>query len=193
MTKETSDKSSKQHKYLWGIRYDALYRCRLSVLYNRKRERFFDLCDGLTKSAALIFGSAAFAFASAGAPLFGQIASSVVAVTAAFSLVIGYAAKARHHASLAEQFKRIEPDVLLGGERDFTEDQINKWNADIATVESGEPLSLPVVVLICENELHIADKRGKVVELPLWKRFIGQFIYLNYDQGKLPHREVCAI
>lgn len=158
--------------YLWGKRHSALYGCALSSRYHRSRERFFDYLDRAANAAALIGGSAAFASAS-DADLV-RAASAFVTFAAIISLVFAFAAKARRHASMAEQYKRIEADILRIGDFDYTEEQVNSWLARIAETEATEAPTLRTLVSLCQNDLAIAaNQPEKVIEQPWLKRLLA--------------------
>lgn len=100
-----------------------LYRSQLSAQYHRRRERFYDWLHRASLAVALFSGSTA--FAAAAHPMIVQMASTAVALATTVALVFGFSDKARLHAQLAEQFKRIEADVYRAGDYDYTEAQVN--------------------------------------------------------------------
>ncbi len=104
MSEDTDD-------YLWKKRYEALYRAQLSVLYHRKRERFFAFWDRAVTAVAIVGGSAA--FAGLGGPDLVRWAAAVVAVTSTMGLVYGLAERARRHGDLARQFLSELPALGL--------------------------------------------------------------------------------
>lgn len=159
--------------YLWGRRHSILYRIELSVLYHRKRERFFDFVDKADKSISVIGGSAA--FASLGGPEAIKVFAALVAVSATLSLVFGFGEKARRHADHAARFRELESDVISKGERDFTEADLNTWEAKTRSLEITEPAALSTLVVLCQNELAISQGQPQqVVNLPLYKRVLAQ-------------------
>lgn len=167
--------SDAQADHLWAQRHQVLYRCQLSTRYHRRRERFFDWMDRATNAVALIAGSAA--FAGAANPQSVQIAAVAVTGAAAFSLVFGFADKARRHSALAEGYKRTEADVFRAGDYDFTEAQLNGWRARIAEIEAGEPPALRPLVVLCQNDIAVAANQMKLVtKLPLHHRLLAHFV-----------------
>lgn len=160
--------------YIWEKRHDVLYRCALSSRYHRRRERFFDLLDRATNAAALIGGSAAFA-AAADTSLV-KVAGAAVACTGALALVFSFADKARRHASLAEDYKRVESEIMRCGDFDYTETQVNAWRSRIAEIESVEPPTLRTMVSLCQNDIALAaNQPEKVIPQPFIKRVLAPF------------------
>ena len=161
--------------HLWGLRDEALYRARLSALYHRRREGFFDTIGKLTQATALFAGSSAFAMATD--PGAVQIASTIVAGVTALSLVFGFSGKARRHAELAGQFKHIEAEIHSVGEYDYTEEQINGWRAEVSRIEASEPPALATLVGICQNRLARAGgHEDKIVPISWHRSLIAHFV-----------------
>ena len=160
--------------HLWEERYQVLYRSRLSSMYHRRRERFYDWMDRTSTAVALFAGSAA--FASATNPHIVQIAGAIVTFAAAVSLVFGFADKARRHATLAESYKRIEAEVYRVGDYDYTEAQINAWRSMIAQAETNEPPILRPLVILCQNDIAVSSNQlDKVSKLAWHKRLLAHF------------------
>lgn len=174
--------SDEQADHLWGLRHRALYRCRLSTLYHRRRERFFDWLDKANNAVALIGGSAA--FAAAADPAAVSIAALAVTVAGAMALVFGLAEKARRHAALAESYKRIEAEIVRAGEYDFTEAQVNGWLARVAETEGAEPPPLRPLVVLCQNDIAVSSNQlDKVTELPAYQRWLAQWVDFEVNAG----------
>lgn len=179
--------SDAQRDHLWELRHAALYRCQLSTRYHRRRERFFDWMDRAANAAALIGGSAAFAAATQ--PGLVRWAALVVAAASIGALVFGLADKARRHAALAENFKRVEADILRAGDYDYTEPQVNAWRAQLAEIEAGEPPVLRPLVVLCQNDIAAAaGQHERVTALPWYKRVLGQWVdfEVNNTNGCAP-------
>ncbi|MGB5833049.1 MAG: hypothetical protein WBG92_13795 [Thiohalocapsa sp.] len=160
--------------YLWNRREDVLYRTELGTLYHRKRERFLAFWDRTITAIAIILGSAA--FANLGGPELTKLAAAIIAATATIGLVFGLADSARRHSNLAQQFLDLEARVLRQGERDFTEDHVNQWDAEIREIESAEPAARGALVVACQNE--IAGRRSQpesIAPLGWWRRLTKQF------------------
>lgn len=148
--------------HLWAKRHEVLYRVELSALYHQKRERFFEACDKLAKAVAVIGGSVSLARLG-GADLMLFVAAAIT-LTSTLSLVFGLSDRARRHASLASDFRRLEADIVARGERDFTESDIGAWCARERTLEASEPPALGNLVRICQNELAVAQNQPEKVK-----------------------------
>jgi hypothetical protein len=160
--------------YLWQKRYDVLYRAQLSVLYHRRRERFFAFWDRTVTAVAIAGGSAA--FAGLGGPDYVKGAAALVALTSTVGLVFGLAERARRHSELARQFLGLEASILRVGERDFTEVQVAQWTAESREIEAAELPTLGLLVLDCQNTL--AQARGElsaIHSLTGWQRLTMHF------------------
>mgnify|MGYP001810027995 CR=1 FL=1 len=161
--------------YLWDRRWKIINRAQLSTLYHRKRERFFDFWDRFIKGVAIIGGSAA--FARLGSPDVTAYAAGLVAVSSTFSLVFGLSERARRHSDLARQFIMLEADITAKGEREFTEPDINRWDAKVREIEAAEPPAHRALVITCQNELAIAHNQGESVHpLGWWQRSLRHFV-----------------
>src|SRR4051812_12802777 len=104
---ETAGASDALEQHLWDRRHAVVYKIRLSVLYHLKRERFFDLTDKLMSIVVAVSATA-----SVGVLLkqVEQLELWVSAATAVFALVpviFNPAEKARKHAHLASEFRRL--------------------------------------------------------------------------------------
>lgn len=185
---EVGGMSEAQRDFLWDVRDHVLYRSGLATRYHRRRERFFDILDRATRAVALIGGSAAFAAAAKQIEL-AQWAGLIVAVAGALALVFGFGEKARRYSGLAEAYKRLEADVLRVGAYDYTEEQVNEWRARVAEIESGEPPPLRVLVVLCQNDIAVAlNQPGKVTNLPLWKRVLGQVMDFEINEKSVDEK-----
>ncbi|KWE95260.1 hypothetical protein WL80_08755 [Burkholderia ubonensis] len=160
-------------------RHDLLYRCLLSRIYHQKRERFFDMCDGLTKVVALVGGAASIARIASTEQL--SIFGAVITLSSALSLVVGYAKRARTHADLAKAFGDLEARIVAEGS--LSNERINQCQAEMLRIEMGEPRTLGALVRICQNE--IAAARGKhqdIRRVSLWQRLFAHL----YDFDMAP-------
>ena len=80
-------------------------RIEISILYHRKRERFFALCDRVAKACALVSGTAAFQALRSSTDHDGNTWALVIVLAftlpSLLSLCFGWGDMARKHASLA--------------------------------------------------------------------------------------------
>ena len=139
----TYEFDSSTDDFLWGERQYVQYRLDLSVRYHRKRERFFALCDRLSKAVSLIAGTAAFSTLLPDARD-KSIAGLFVALGAMPALVLSWSDKARLHADLAQKFLALNAEIVKVGKRKFTEDQLNDWHSRVLGVEASAPPTLSV-------------------------------------------------
>jgi hypothetical protein len=131
--------------------WDLLWSIRLSALYHLKRERFLDGVDKAAKFVSALGGAAAFSQIKDNANL-GMVFVGFITVISCLSLVYGPASKARKHAELARDFRRLEADVMTPGAA-ITREQINKFTGQRLSLEASEPASLGALVTQCHNEL----------------------------------------
>ncbi|MDK3025594.1 hypothetical protein QO239_23650 [Cupriavidus taiwanensis] len=166
---------------VWASRHQLLCRCWISRIYHQKRERFYDMCDALTKAISVIGGTAAVS-KLAGAD-FMVLAGAAITVTSTASLVLGYAKKARSHADLAKAFTDLEARIV--GKGVFDEAQANAFQAEIVKIEIAEPRSLGALVRICQNELAFAQGHPDMVKpVRLWQRLFAHFY--DFDLSAAP-------
>jgi hypothetical protein len=164
--------------YLWNRRHSTVYRMELSSCYHRKRERFFDIADKLTKAIAIVGGSVAFANVANASAL--AIAGITVALTSTLALVFGFADRAKRHSELARNFHQLEAEIVRRGERDFTEEDLNSWDERVRLLEASEPPALDALVVVCQNEIAVAQgQKDKVVPLPPYVRVLAHFLPLS--------------
>lgn len=158
---------------IWKRRHDALYLAKLGHLYHRKRERFFDQCDKLTKSATVVFGASLLAAELRSfTPWIGMLVSTL----GLLALVYGYTDKKQKHKELADSCMSLVGNIELKGISNYSEQDTNAWLEDIAKLNSKEPPALGTLVVICQNELALADgKKGAVVHIARFKRIFANW------------------
>jgi len=127
----------------------------LRVLMNRmyymERQRIFEFREGFIKAISIVAGSVALAKVANQDVL--QFCAAVITLASTISLVFGYGNKARESVKLSTEWANLEHDIDLIGERDFTEDHINIWQARCNEIESGEP---PANIGLLEKCYHRA-------------------------------------
>lgn len=164
--------------YLWGKRHEVIYRAELSALYHQKRERFFELFDKLTKAASLIGGSAA--LWKIGNPKMIAAAAVLITSSSALSLVLSFSERSKRHAELSRNFRQLLAEIENAGETGFTEVQVCEWASAARRIEATEPPALGLLVVICQNELSVAQGQPeKVVKVGWFKRMAANFIDLD--------------
>ena len=162
MQPENTTEAPDTWNLLWGIR--------LSALYHLKRERFLDGVDKAAKFVSAVGGAAAFSQIKENASL-GMVFVGFITVVSCLSLVYSPAAKARKHAELARDFRRLEADVMTPGAA-ITQEQVNKFIAQRLSLEASEPASLGALVTQCHNELCGSyGQKTQITPLPWRHRF----------------------
>lgn len=170
-----TSQSFKETPSAWGL----LWALRLSALYHLKRERFLDGADKAAKAVTALGGAAAFSQLK-DQPAFGMWVVGFITVVSTLSLVYGASAKARKHAELARDFRRIESEVLAVGPQ-ITPAQITRFEAQRVSLESSEPAALGALVTQCHNELCEAHGlHDCITPLPFWHRVFKN--WLDIDQ-----------
>jgi hypothetical protein len=157
----------------WSRRHEVLYMAKLGFLYHRKRERFFDVCDKVTKSLTVVFGASLLAaeFRTI-TPLIGLSVSAI----SLLALVFGYTDKKQRHKELADAHMELQSKIEATGRTNFTEQDTNAWHSELAKLNIKEPPTLGTLVVICQNEIAIAEgKRGSVVPISSFKMLFANW------------------
>lgn len=155
-----------------------LWSVRLSALYHLKRERFLDGMDKTAKAVSAIGGAAAFSQLKDHAT-FGLWVVGFITLVSTLSLVYGPSAKARRHAELARDYKRLEAEIILVGTV-ISEAQIAKYDSQRVCLEASEPASLGALTTQCHNELceAIGDK-SQITPIPFWHWFFKNWFDID--------------
>jgi len=107
------------------------------------------------------------------------VVAALITITSTFSLVFGLSDRARRHASLAADFRRLEAEILAKGERDFTEADIGSWASRERVLEASEPPSLGNLVRICQNELAVAQSHPENIrKVGFWRHLFAHWLDL---------------
>ena len=154
MSSTAVPKNDVEEGWLWDKREGILTRAELSTLYHRKLERVLSRTDRLIKLLSLIGGSAAIARVATTDVIVAI--GLTIAIANGLGLVMAFADRSRKHAELASSFKLLEREIVAAGERDFTERDLNQWEASLREIEAGEPPDLSALVRICQNEQALA-------------------------------------
>lgn len=159
--------------YAWNEWLSLTNRCDLSALYNRKRERFFVLCDRWSKIFSLIASGAAFSSFLASSEQ-KAIAAVVVSAVTLSSLLFSWSDKARLHGELAQRYLALRAEISRIGKREFTEKDLGNWEAEISIIEQLEPPILSAVLAECNN--HIASREyesEKIIKLSVRQKIFA--------------------
>jgi hypothetical protein len=158
----------------WQTRFDIVYKCRLSALYHRKRERFFSLLDKLTTTFALIAGAGAMTDLMPSAQYKAVAGAIVVAVTLP-GIVFSWADKSRIYALLAAKFIALEAEIEGSGVLDTP--ALNKYKERSLIFEMEEPPQLSALTRVCQNEISLATGNlANIKKLTLCEKYFSQFL-----------------
>jgi hypothetical protein len=158
----------------FDLQWQLLWRVRLSNLYHLKRERFLDGADKISKALSALGGAAAFTQIRS-SPDIGLWITGFIAVVATLSLVYSTASKARKHAELARDFKRLEAEITDYG-AEISMMLLAKFESKYLGVESSEPATLGALTTHCHNQLSSAyEKYDQITPLPWY-----QSIFMNW-------------
>lgn len=175
-------------------RYGVLHRVQLAVRYHNKRERFFDGADRLITAVTALAATAAVASlaqkvggsgagSSAGWP--ELTLTAITAALSAFAVAYAPGSKARLHAQLASDFRKVWADCVGAGE-DWEMKQCDGFEAKALQAEVGEPPALGALILQCENEIAVAE--GQPERIRVLTRRQRWFMHLwNFDTTSCPY------
>lgn len=148
--------------------------------------------DRFAKLVSFMGGAAAFMFIQQSAPAsgagsalnFAAISAVVISFTSGLSLVYQFSTKARKHAELSRDFKK-----LLGAIERHDPDALNaavlgEWRFQISALEASEPARLGALTTHCHNELVVARGNKELVTRLSWIQGL-LMNYLDFDQSKL--------
>jgi hypothetical protein len=170
---------SASHGGAWALLWDI----RLSALYHLKRERFLDGVDRAAKAISALSGAAAFAQIRTD-PVLGMWLTAGIAVVATLSLVYSPATKARRHAELARDMKRLEAEIVRAGAA-LEAAELARLRGKFHEIESGEPAALGALVTQCHNELASGiGQRASITPLPWHQRLLKN--WFDFDQSGPP-------
>ena len=159
---------------VWDQRCAVLRNAWVQVRYHRRRQRFFDLVDKLTKSLTVLLG----------ASLLGQelkkyqpAVASAISALGLLALVFGYGDRKQSHKELAEQAGNLVAAIESVPAGLLTASNTAQWGADYARLSAKAPPPLKTLTLICEREQSSADGHPNHVALQPWyKRLAADFI-----------------
>ena len=163
--KDSEDIMSGWPDSAWERRHNVMYKCQVSALYHRKRERFYGSLDKLSSVLALVAGSAAMSdfLITAAAK---SIAGGMVAIVTMPGIVFSWAERAKDHAVLASRFVALEAEVEGLGVAD--ERVFDALMQKAVSIESEEPPQLVTLTKICQNEVARASGHTACVSKIGW-------------------------
>lgn len=177
---------------------DLLFGIRRSVRYHRRRERFLAGCATWFKILTAGAGTSTVVSLLAGTDSY--LINAAAAATAVFSvldIVFAPERTARTHNSLAQDFIRLEQDMLQIGHGDDSRIDPGKLidlEARRLTIEAQEPLHLRALNLMCHNDLVKATGKStrQYVDIPFYSRLLSQIIDVSTHRLEKRDREIAA-
>lgn len=160
--------------YLWSRRHQALYLSQVSYRYHRKRQRFYDLLTKGTQALTILLGASLLGeTVKAHLPLVGSAISGL----GLLALVFGYSDRKQDHKELAQAYAALQATIERVGERDFTEANIDAWDAELSTLNGKEPPTLYALTTLCEYEVSVAMGHPDHIQRPPWyQRLLADWI-----------------
>lgn len=161
------------------------YQARLSALYHGKRERFLDICARLCQAGTALMATAAFANVASGGS-FQSWTSLLAAFLSIIPLVFGFSQRAKDHAQLAADHRRLLAEILTAGVR-LSESDFLRFRGRAAQIAASEKTPLGALVVQCQNELAVAKDQGEsVVHIGHWTRIWMHFY--NFDTATIKEK-----
>lgn len=168
---QTSEKDSLDTQ--WELRCGVLYKAWVQVRYHRRRQRFFDLADKVTKSLTVALGASLLGrYFNAWLP---WLAVSITTL-GLFALVFGYGDRKQMHKELAESAATLVSDIEAVPAGELTAARVATWHSRYAQLCAKAPPPLKSLTLMCEAEQSAADGYPGHVRLP-WclRRWLADF------------------
>jgi hypothetical protein len=156
----TSEVIKTPEETLWAARWAALYKADVSARYHRRRQRFFDLADKLTKALTVLLG----------ATLMGSmlkdsqpVAASVISSLSLLALVFAYSDRKQAHKELAEGFINLIQQIEACSVSDLTEAKAAAWMAMATAMDAKEPPCVNMMPLRRQDIRSTSPGRGGTV------------------------------
>lgn len=159
------------YKSLWDERCALRYHAWVQVRYQRRRQRFFDLADKVTKAVTLVLGGALFGPALAWLPWLATAITSL----ALLALVFGYGDRKHLHGGLARQAAELVASIEDVPAAALTPQVVAGFAARYARLCADAPPALKTLTLLCERAQSIADGHPDHVKRPaFWRAWLAQ-------------------
>jgi hypothetical protein len=170
MSNEIDDKAADA---IWTMRCKTLHDAWVQVRYHKKRQRFFDLIDKITKSATVLLGASLLGeWLKDYLPWIGGIISSL----GFLALIFGYGDRKQSHKDFAEQATNLVAGIELVPAGQLTPAIVAGFKADYARLCAKAPPPLKTLTIICEHEQSTASGYPNHVKLPsLYRRAVADF------------------
>jgi hypothetical protein len=147
----------------WVSRCATLRNAWVQVRYHRRRQRFFDLVDKLTKALTVVLGASLMGrYFAAALP----IVATAITSLGLLALIFAYSDRKQQHKELAEQAAHLVSAIEQVPAGELTPSKVAGWGADYARLCAKAPPQLKTLSLICESEQAVADGHPQHVQLP---------------------------
>lgn len=169
-----SNDSEKALDAIWAQRCGVLHRAWVQLRYQRRRQRFFDLLDKVTKSLTVLLG----------ASLLGSelkdalpLVASAISVLSLLALVFGYSDRKQAHKELSELAATLIAAIERIPAGELTSAHTAEWGSEFARICGKAPPPLRVLTIICEREQSLADGQEPMVKEPwFYRRWLAHFV-----------------
>lgn len=154
--------------WLWRQQDDLVHRVSVSASYHGRRERFFNITERIFQAFTALTATVAWADIAGregGTVRWFALAAAVASI---IPLVFNLSGNAQRHGQLKTGFKTVLASLYAAG-TELTEDQLVAFKAKVTELESGEPATLPAVVILCQNEIATRERKT-VYPLTFWER-----------------------
>jgi hypothetical protein len=154
----------------WQARHDLIYKCQLSSLYHRKRERFFSSVERVLILVSLLAGATALSDL-----IDVKVLALLVTLASSILLVFNLPEKIKRHSDLASKFKDSESEIeratVLNGK------QLAEIKSQLIAIETAEPAEMSALIRLCQNEIaNACGQQDKVSELTFFERHLAQWL-----------------
>lgn len=157
----------------WVLRWGTLRNSWVQVRYHRRRQRFFDLLDKLTKALTVVLGASLMGQYFAGAL---PVVATAITSLGLLALIFSYSDRKQQHKELADQAAQLVSAIELVPAGELTPSKVAAWSADYARLCAKAPPPLKTLSLICEREQAQADGHPGHVSMPgFFRRMAANF------------------
>lgn len=180
---QEAEQSDATYQHSWERRHAIVYGLQLSVLYHRKRERYYDMLERMLQTlvtASATSGVSLLLATDKKAELWLVGAAAVISM---IQLAYSPAARARQHAQLASDYQVLWAEAAARGEH-WTDEDCNSFQSKSLRIGATSPPQLGALVVDCENELALAyGAPSEVRRVPIYMRWLKHV--WNWDISRL--------
>jgi len=156
--------------YWWKQRCAVLYEAWVQLRYHKRRQRFFDLADKMTRAMTVVLGASLL-----GKYLVEWIGAGITAL-GLLALVFGYGERRQLHTRLAELAGELIASVEAIPAAQLNAEQVAQWRIQWTQLCINAPPALKTLTLMCAREQSIADGYPEhVPKQSAWRRLLADF------------------